>query len=44
MQCYICPNHSVIKGKARAQQIRNYVYDRYRAREADCSACPEAEI
>ena len=40
MQCYICPNGKVIKRKARAQQIRNYVYDMYRAREADCSACP----
>ncbi len=39
-QCYICPNDKVIKLKARAQQIRNYVYDMYRAREADCSACP----
>jgi len=39
-QCYICPNDKVIKRKARAQQIRNYVYDMYRAREADCSACP----
>jgi len=39
-QCYICPNGKVIKRKARAQQIRNIVYDMYRAREADCSACP----
>ena len=39
-QCYICPNGKVVKRKARAQQIRNIVYDMYRAKEADCSACP----
>jgi len=39
-QSYICPNGKVLKRKARAQQIRNIVYDMYRAREADCSACP----
>jgi len=39
-QCYLCPNGKFIKRKARAQQIRNIIYDMYRAKPADCSACP----
>lgn len=39
-QGYVCPNGKFLKRKARAQQIRNYVYDMYRARAADCSGCP----
>jgi transposase len=39
-QCYVCQNGKLLKRKARAQQIRNIVYDMYRAKEADCSVCP----
>ena len=39
-QSYLCKNGKILKRKARAQQIRNIVYDMYRAKEADCSACP----
>lgn len=39
-QCYICPAGKVLKRKARAQRIRNIVYDMYRAKESDCAACP----
>ncbi len=39
-QGYVCKNGKFLKRKARAQQIRNIVYDMYRARPADCSACP----
>ncbi|MFQ6113163.1 MAG: transposase [bacterium] len=37
---YICPEHKILKLKARAQRIRNTVYDMYHARESDCSVCP----
>ncbi|MFQ6115180.1 MAG: transposase, partial [bacterium] len=37
---YICPEHKILKLKARAQRIRNTVYDMYHAKESDCSACP----
>jgi len=39
-QSYLCKNDKILKRKARAQQIRNIVYDIYRAKEADCSTCP----
>ena len=39
-QFYLCKNGKILKRKARAQQIRNNVYDMYRAKEADCSVCP----
>ncbi|MCH7677561.1 IS1182 family transposase [candidate division KSB1 bacterium] len=39
-QGYICKNGKFLKRKARAQQIRNSVYDMYRAKQTDCSACP----
>ncbi len=39
-QCYSCQNGKILKRKARAQRIRNIVYDMYRAKEVDCSACP----
>jgi transposase len=39
-QCYICKNGKVLKRKARAQKIRQFIYDMYRAREADCKECP----
>ena len=39
-QCYTCKNGKILKRKARAQRIRNIVYDMYRAKEVDCSACP----
>ncbi len=39
-QGYVCKNGKFLKCKAQAQQIRNIVYDIYRARPADCLACP----
>ncbi|MFQ5674300.1 MAG: IS1182 family transposase [bacterium] len=39
-QCYICPHGKVLKRNAHAHRIRNLIYDIYRAREADCAACP----
>ncbi|MFQ5486487.1 MAG: IS1182 family transposase, partial [Desulfobacterales bacterium] len=39
-QGYICKHGKFLKRKARAQRIRNIVYDMYRAKAADCSVCP----
>lgn len=39
-QCYICKNGKVLKRKARAQRMRNVIYDMYRAKQSDCSICP----
>ncbi len=39
-QCFVCKNGKLLKRKARAQRIRNIVYDMYRAKPDDCSACP----
>jgi transposase len=38
-QSYICPNGKLLKRNAHRHRIRNFIYDIYRAREADCSAC-----
>jgi hypothetical protein len=39
-QCYICKNGKLLKREARAQRLRNIIYDMYRANPNDCSACP----
>jgi len=39
-QSYLCKNGKFLKRKARAQQIRNIVYDMYHAKETECSVCP----
>ena len=39
-QCYICKNGKVLKRKARAQKMRNVIYDMYRAKSGDCAICP----
>jgi len=39
-QCYLCKNGKTLTRKAHAHQIRNIIYDIYRAKEADCSTCP----
>ncbi|MBD3383467.1 IS1182 family transposase, partial [candidate division KSB1 bacterium] len=39
-QCFVCKNGKLLKRKARAQRLRNIVYDMYRAKPDDCSVCP----
>lgn len=38
--CYKCPNHKLLRHKGAAQRFRNNLYDMYRAKPADCAACP----
>ena len=39
-QIYVCPQVKVLKRGARSQCNRYRVYDIYRARQKDCTACP----
>lgn len=41
--CYRCPGGKVLKLKARRHQIKNNLYRRYEAAEADCQGCPLRE-
>ncbi|MBD3338180.1 MAG: hypothetical protein GF353_03675 [Candidatus Lokiarchaeota archaeon] len=39
-QCFVCKNRKMLKRKARAQRIRNIIYDMYRAKSDGCFVCP----